>query len=219
MVVAMMSGTSDPLFDDAVRFIKELFRDEHSGHDFYHSIRVHKNAIDIAEREGGDLYVIRLSALLHDCDDRKLFDSQDFDNARRFMTSAGISSDIQETVCHIISQISFKGKDTVVPDSLEGKIVQDADRLDAIGAVGIARTFAFGGSRGRMMYDPDEIYRKDLSAEEYYASTGSTVSHFYEKLLLLKDMMNTDTAKEMARERHEFMISFLDEFYRECGRQ
>ena len=205
----------ESIFLDAISFIEELFSADSSGHDVYHSIRVHNAAAAIQREEGGDLDIIRLSALLHDCDDRKLFDTRDYENARGFMSSHGIGQEMQDSVCHIISQISFKGKDTVVPDTLEGKIVQDADRLDAIGAIGIGRAFAYGGKAGRKMHVPGESYKEGMSEEEYFSNEGTTINHFYEKLLLLKDMMNTPTAKRIAEGRHRYMESFLDEFYSE----
>ena len=159
--------------------------------------------------------LVRLSALLHDADDRKFFGDNGYANARRFMDSESIPMDVQDLVCHVISQISFKGKDTVVPDTLEGKIVQDADRLDAIGAIGIARTFAYGGSKGRMMHVPDEAHKSDMSEEEYFSNEGTSVNHFHEKRLLLKDMMNTDSARTIAESRHAYMVGFLEEFMEE----
>ena len=205
------------IFGDAERYIAELFRGESSGHDFYHSKRVHDTAVAISKEEGGDMFLIRLSALLHDADDRKLFDTEDFSNARRFMEDHGVPSEKRDAVCRIISQVSFKGTDSAVPDTLEGKIVQDADRLDAIGAVGIGRAFAYGGSRGRAMHIPSEKPGGSLSESEYYASESTTINHFHEKLLLLKDMMNTETAKRMAEGRHGFMLLFLEEFEKEWG--
>lgn len=144
-----------------------------------------------------------------------MFSTENHANARRFMDSESIPADVQDRICSAISQISFKGKDSVVPDTLEGKIVQDADRMDAIGAIGIARAFAYGGSKGRAMHIPGESYKEDMSEAEYYANQGTSVNHFYEKLLKLKDMMNTDTARRMAEERHAYMVGFLDEFMAE----
>ncbi len=207
----------ESVFINAIDYITELFKGESSGHDLYHSIRVHNNAAAIQRKEGGDLSIIRLAALLHECDDRKLFHTVDNANARRFMNEHDIDADTQERICHMIFQISFKGKDSVVPDSLEGKIVQDADRLDALGAIGIGRAFAYGGKAGRMMHIPDEKHKEDMSEDEYFSNEGTTINHFYEKLLLLKDMMNTPTAKQMAESRHKYMEGFLKEFYDEWG--
>ncbi len=205
----------ETVFDAAKEYIRSLFEGDGSGHDYYHSLRVHDAAVTIQASEGGDLDIIRLAALLHDADDRKLFDSEDYDNARSFMCSNGIPEEMQERVVHIISQISFRGKDSVTPDTLEGRIVQDADRLDAIGAIGIGRAFAYGGSRSRPMHVPGMGYEEDMDADTYYNHENTTINHFYEKLLLLKDMMNTPTARELAEGRHRFMESFLEEFYAE----
>ena len=206
---------SESVFDAAKEFIRDLFEGDGSGHDYFHSLRVHDAAVTIQASEGGDQDIIRLAALLHDADDRKLFDSTDYDNARRFMDSNSIPQDVQDSVVRVISQISFKGKDTAVPDTLEGKVVQDADRLDAIGAIGIGRAFAYGGSRSRPMHVPGKGFLSDMDADTYYSHENTTINHFYEKLLLLKDMMNTETAREMAEGRHAFMESFLEEFYAE----
>ncbi|MGN0098920.1 MAG: HD domain-containing protein [Candidatus Methanomethylophilaceae archaeon] len=205
----------ETVFTDAAGFAKDIFAGDSSGHDFYHTMRVHDLARTICSREGGDMDTVRLAAILHDVDDRKLFGDNGYANARRFMDSKGIGSDMQETVCHIISQISFKGDDSVVPDSLEGRIVQDADRMDAIGAIGIARTFAYGGSRGRQMHVPGEMHKEGMSEAEYFANQGTSINHFHEKLLKLKDMMNTPTAREMAEHRHMYMVGFLEEFMSE----
>ena len=209
---------SESVFDAAKEYIRALFEGDGSGHDYFHSVRVHDVAVTIQGTEGGDLDVIRLAALLHDVDDRKLFDSKDYDNARGFMGDNGIPPEMQERVVHVISQISYKGKDSVVPDTLEGKIVQDADRLDAIGAIGIGRAFAYGGSKARPMHVPGEDFLEDMDAETYYNHENTTINHFYEKLLLLKDMMNTRAARELAEGRHRFMEEFLDEFYAEWYR-
>ena len=202
-------------FGRAEDFIRSLFEGESSGHDFYHSLRVHDLARRICAEEGGDEDLVRLAALLHDADDRKLFSTEGFANARRFMDSEGILSGIQDSVCSMISQISFKGDGTRVPDTLEGRIVQDADRLDAIGAIGIARTFAYGGSRGRAMHIPGEAFREGMTEAEYYANRGTSINHFHEKLLKLKDLMNTPAGKRMAEARHDYMVGFLEEFMAE----
>ncbi|MBR6214032.1 MAG: HD domain-containing protein [Candidatus Methanomethylophilaceae archaeon] len=205
----------EAVFDRAKEFAKGLFEGDSSGHDVYHTLRVHDLARTICSKEGGDMDIVRLAAILHDVDDRKLFGENGFANARRFMDSEHIDLDDQMFICDIISEISFKGKDSVRPSSLEGKIVQDADRMDAIGAIGIARVFAYGGSKGRAMHIPGEGPKEGMSEKEYFANQGTSVNHFYEKLLLLKDMMNTQTAKDMAQARHDYMVGFLDEFMAE----
>ena len=205
----------DQVFARARAFVEGLFEGDSSGHDIWHTVRVHDLAVAICREEGGDTDVVRLAALLHDADDVKLFGDNGHANARRFMDSEGIPPGIQDEVVEIISKISFKGADTEVPASLEGRIVQDADRLDAIGAVGIARAFAYGGSRGRLMHDPEVPPCEGMGEAAYFANRGTTVNHFHEKLLLLKDMMNTETARRMAGDRHEYMVAFLDEFMAE----
>lgn len=194
--------------------INELFSQDSSGHDEQHTLRVYKTAMAIAEEEHANLFLTAIAALLHDADDYKLSPDteQEHVNAVRIMRKYSLSDYMISAVCRIIEQVSFSGKDSVVPDTLEGKIVQDADRLDAIGAIGIARAFAYGGRHHRKLYDPSEEYRTDLSKEEYRNSDSSTIGHFYEKLLLLKDMMNTASARVMAQHRHDFMEMFLDEF-------
>ena len=205
----------EKVFSDAADFARDIFADDSSGHDFYHTMRVHDLARTICSKEGGDMDIVRLASLLHDVDDRKLFGDNGYANARRFMDSESIDPVIQDVVCHIISQISFKGEDTVIPDTLEGRIVQDADRMDAIGAIGIARTFAYGGSRGRQMHVPGEMHREGMSEVEYFANQGTSINHFHEKLLKLRDLMNTPTAREMAEHRHAYMVGFLEEFMSE----
>ena len=206
-------------FESIERAVAGLFTGDSSGHDIFHTKRVHDMSVTIQKKEGGDINVIRLASLLHDADDRKLFNSVNYQNARKIMSEHDIDSETQEKVVKIISQISFKGKDSVIPDTLEGKIVQDADRLDAIGAVGIGRAFAYGGKAGRKMYDPDESFKDGMSEDEYFRNQGTTINHFYEKLLLLKDMMNTSEGKRIAEHRHTFMENFLKEFYDEWNGQ
>ena len=205
----------DQVFARARAFVEGLFEGDSSGHDIWHTVRVHDLAVAICREEGGDTDVVRLAALLHDADDVKLFGDNGHANARRFMDSEGIPAEMQERVVRIISQVSFKGTDSVAPDTLEGMIVQDADRMDAIGAIGIARAFAYGGSRGCAMHVPGEGPRLGMDEAQYRSNEGTSVNHFHEKLLLLRDMMNTDTARRMAAARHDYMVGFLDEFMAE----
>lgn len=205
------------LIDKTILYVKEFFENDFSGHDFWHTLRVYNLAKSIANNEICNLEIVCLSALLHDVDDYKLVGeaAEPFKNAKKFLKGENYPEDKINEICHIISQVSFKGIDTVTPDTLEGKIVQDADRLDAIGAIGIGRTFAYGGSHKTPMHIPNMRYNENMSAEEYYKNVGTTINHFYEKLLKLKDLMNTDSAKKMAQNRHVFMEMFLKEFYDE----
>ncbi len=206
----------EDLINDTIKYIKEFFKEEYSGHDFYHSLRVYELAKKIAREEDCDMEIICLSALLHDVDDYKIVGEQErpFTNARAFLQKVNYPENKIEKICYIISQISFKGKDTIIPNTIEGKIVQDADRLDAIGAIGIARTFTFGGNHKLPMYNPNIDY-KDIDCSQNDYRTTTTINHFYEKLLKLKDLMNTETAKKIAEHRHELMLNFLEEFYKE----
>ena len=207
------------IVNKTVEFIKEKFYGEGSGHDYFHIYRVYRIALYIAERENGaDKYIVSLAALLHDVDDWKFTDTNETNtsNIEKFLRSVDADDDTIERVCAIIKKISFKGG---VVDStqktIEGKIVQDADRLDAIGAIGIARTFAYGGSKNRMMYDPSIKPQTFMTLDEVKNTKNHTINHFYEKLLKLKDLMNTETGKTLAQERHEYMENFLKEFYKE----
>jgi len=195
--------------------IRKIFINDFSGHDYWHSVRVYKNAMRIAETEGGDRTVIALSALLHDVDDIKLFETRNYENARCIMQRNGISAEIQSVVTEIIGEVSFRGAESIIPLSVEGRIVQDADRLDALGAIGIARTFAFGGSRGLDIYNPEVLPANIESASDYIECRSSSVNHFFEKLFLIRDMMNTETARKIAEARDRYMHDFLDEFMSE----
>lgn len=207
----------EELINDAIEYVKDFFKEDFSGHDFWHTLRVYNLAKYIGGIENCDIEIVCLAALLHDVDDYKLVGNKNepFKNAKFFLNKKKYPLHKIEKVCHIISQVSFKGIDTVVPDSIEGKVVQDADRLDAMGAIGIARTFAYSGSRNRPMHIPNMQYNENMSSKEYYESEGTAINHFYEKLLKLKDMMNTSVAKEMAIHRHNYMELFLKEFYNE----
>ena len=196
----------------AAEYVKEKFENEYSGHDWFHTLRVFKTATRIAEAEGADLVTVQLAALLHDVDDRKLSPETYADkaNARSFLSANNVDESRIDEICRIIGEISFA--ENCVPSTLEGKCVQDADRLDAIGAVGIARAFAYGGNHNRLMYHPDIAPNPNMSREEYVKSNSTTVNHFYEKLFKLTDMMNTDTAKAIAKERDAYMKAFIAEF-------
>ena len=181
------------LIRNAKDYIKELFAGNSDGHDLDHSLRVYSNAMTIAETESDcNIEVVALAALLHDADDHKLFDTEENSNAVSFLKSNGVDNEETEFIVRIINSVSFSKNRNQTPDSLEGQIVQDADRLDAMGAIGIARTFAYGGKHGR--------------------SLESSIDHFHEKLLLLKDGLNTAKAREMASARHEFLEEFIEHF-------
>ena len=186
------------LIDAAVGYIRVLFAENTDGHDMEHSLRVYRNAMMIfSEERRGDPLVISLAALLHDTDDKKLFHTDDNENARSFLQTQGIDDKTIQKICSVINGVSFSKNKGKRPETPEGEIVQDADRLDAIGAVGIARTFAYGGKHGR--------------------STEASMAHFHEKLLLLKDLMNTKAACCMAASRHAFMEDFLKEWEAETA--
>ncbi len=202
----------------AVR-VRAILEGEGSGHDWWHVVRVWNMAKHLCEQERADFFVVELAALLHDIADWKFHDGDDTVGprvAREILTEYNVDSVVIDHVAMIIATMSFKGAGVVTAmDTLEGKIVQDADRLDAIGAIGIARTFAFGGHKNREMYNPEEMPVMHDSKEAYSKNTGHTINHFYEKLLLLKDRMNTGAAKQIAEGRHEFMEQYLERFYSE----
>ena len=204
------------LIENAKVFVKELFEREYSGHDYFHTLRVFRMATCIAKGEGAELLSVQLAALLHDVDDRKLsaetHESQT--RARAFLSSHGVDGESVERICQMIREISF-GENDAPPSTLEGQCVQDADRLDAIGAIGIARAFAYGGYHNRPMHDPAVLPKLTMTKAEYLKSESTTVNHFYEKLLKLPALMNTRTARELAKGREAYMQSFLAEFFDE----
>lgn len=202
------------IINDAIAFVRRVFENDFSGHDYFHTLRVYKMATRIAEQENANLLIVQLSALLHDVDDIKLSPAThaNKDRAVGFLREHGVSEEMIKSICEIIREVSFKGTDTTVPKTIEGKCVQDADRLDAIGAIGIARTFAFGGSHNRVIHDPDEKPKLNMSEKEIRNHVSTTVNHFYEKLFLLKDMMNTATAVKIAQQRDDYMKAYIAEF-------
>ncbi|MCL9769549.1 HD domain-containing protein [Flavobacterium sp. HXWNR69] len=207
------------IIHDTIRFVKEKLQNAEGGHDWFHIERVYKNALLIAEEEECDLTVVKLAALLHDIADSKFHNGDETIGpqiAREFLESQKVSEVIISHVIAIIENISFKGGNFEKNfHSKELEIVQDADRLDAIGAIGIARTFNYGGFKNRPLYDPNIQPNLNMNKDEYKNSEAPTLNHFYEKLLLLKDKMNTETGKKIAQKRHDFMITFLSQFYAE----
>ena len=199
----------------AEKFVREFFAKDASGHDAWHTFRVRSLALRLAEMEGADPLTVELAALLHDVDDRKLSPQthETLGNAVGFLRKENVEEARIGQICAIIRALSFSSGQ--VPESLEGRVVQDADRLDAIGAIGIARTFAYGGAHGRAIHLPEEAARPDLSREEYAARASTGINHFYEKLQLLKDLMNTASARRMAEARHRYMLDYLEEFQAE----
>ncbi len=197
--------------------VEEIFENDYGGHDFFHTLRVMRIAKYIAKIEGANTEIVELASLLHDVDDYKITgrNMDSVENACKLMNKYNIDKQVQLQVTDIIKTVSFKANDTEIPSSLEGKVVQDADRLDALGAIGIARAFAYGGSRGNMIYNPNSKPNLNMNSDEYVKNKTTTINHFYEKLLLLKDMMNTETGYNIAIKRDQFMRDFLEEFYRE----
>ncbi|HKI87643.1 MAG TPA: HD domain-containing protein [Draconibacterium sp.] len=194
-------------------YIRSVFEEEGSGHDWWHISRVRKLALEIARREGGDLFIIEMAALVHDLDDWKLNHSGN-KKTLHLLKKLGVNQQTAEKILHVTEQVSFKGAGVLnKTTTLEAQIVQDADRLDAIGAIGIARTFAYGGSKGRLIYDPSVEPLKHESFDSYKSNTAPTLNHFYEKLLLLKDRLNTPSARKIGEERHRYMEDFLEQFF------
>ncbi|MBI4163926.1 MAG: HD domain-containing protein [Candidatus Aenigmarchaeota archaeon] len=213
------------ILEKTAEFVKKELHGESTGHDWWHIHRVWETAIKIGEEEKADLFVVQLAALLHDIDDWKMHKGDDSVGPKRvkeFLEKLGVEPKIVSEVVEIISTLSFKSPTTASKMiTIEGKVVQDADRLDALGAIGIARCFSGGQKFGQTIYDPDIKPQLNMSPEDYKKQyTGerknTSVNHFYEKLLLLKDQMNTKTGKLIAEQRHKFMENFLERFYKEC---
>ncbi|MDT0689691.1 HD domain-containing protein [Salegentibacter sp. F188] len=214
-----MTEQENGIIENTIVFVKETLKGAEGGHDWFHIQRVFNNAKLIAEGEDANDLVIALGALLHDIADSKFHNGDETVGpkvAEEFLKSQKVSPEVIHHVIKIIENISFKGGNVTTDfSSIELDIVQDADRLDALGAIGIARTFNYGGFKGRGLYDPEIVPNLNMTKEEYKASNAPTINHFYEKLLLLKDRMNTETGRKIATERHQFMELFLDQFYKE----
>ncbi|WP_158981025.1 MULTISPECIES: HD domain-containing protein [unclassified Flavobacterium] len=209
--------TNPDLINKTILFVKEELKNAEGGHDWFHIERVFKNTVLIASMETCDSTVAQLGALLHDIADSKFHDGDETVGprvARKFLESEHVDEEIIMHVVQIIENISFKGGNVERKfSSIELDVVQDADRLDAIGAIGIARAFNYGGFKNRALYDPEIAPNTSMTKEEYKKNNAPTINHFYEKLLLLKDKMNTETGKKIAHERHQYMEGFLAQFY------
>ncbi|MCC3863203.1 HD domain-containing protein [Terrisporobacter petrolearius] len=204
----------DVILKETKSFVKNKLYKEGSGHDWFHIKRVYNLATYICENEGGDEFIIKMTSLLHDIDDWKF--SNNNKTTESFLKSISVDEESIYKIMNIITTMSYKGGViNSYQNNLEGKIVQDADRLDAMGAIGIARAFTYGGSKNKLMYDPHIKPKNFQNLDEVKNLDNHTINHFYEKLLKLKDLINTDTAKQIAEERHRFMEIYLDEFYYE----
>ncbi|MCB4798421.1 HD domain-containing protein [Neotamlana laminarinivorans] len=212
--------TEENIINKTKAFVKNTLSDAEGGHDWFHTLRVYNNALLIAKTEQVNHYIVALGALLHDIADSKFYNGDETVGpkiAGEFLFKLNVDSKVIEHVVNIIKHISFKNSLSGETNfsSIELKVVQDADRLDAIGAIGVARCFNYGGFKNRALFNPEIKPNVNMSKEEYKNSTAPTINHFYEKLLLLKDKMNTESAKKIAYKRHEFMLNFLDQFYNE----
>ena len=199
-------------------YAKQKLSGEGTGHDFWHTQRVYKMAVYLAEKENADLFIVKLAALLHDIADWKFNDNEKEGSvlSKKWLQKLKVDEAIIDKVCDIIDDISFKGVGVSSKmESIEGKVVQDSDRLDALGAIGIARTFAYGGHKHREIHNPTVKPKIHKTFSSYKKDQGTSISHFYEKLFLLRDLMNTKTAKIIAQQRHKFMEQYLQEFYKE----
>ena len=204
------------------KFVRNELGDDATGHDWYHVDRVRSIALHICKEEmTGDPYVIEMAALLHDIPDEKLNESAEKGREKldSFFKTIVLPDDTRNHITQIIETISYKGGKYTELATVEAKIVQDADRLDAIGAIGIARAFAYGGKKGQPIYDPSIKVRDEMSVEEYRNGKSTSIHHFYEKLLKLKDLLNTNTAIKMAESRQQMMVVFLEQFYKEWDGQ
>lgn len=216
-----MTSRQKHIIENTIVFVKETLKNAEGGHDWFHILRVYNNAKLISKREDVDAFIVALGALLHDIADAKFYDGDETVGPRmatEFLATQGVSTNVIDQVVFIIEHISYKNsldKNRIHQTSPELEVVQDADRLDAIGAIGIARCFNYGGFKNRGMYDPNIPPNLNMTKEEYKKSDAPTINHFYEKLLLLKNTMNTETGSRIARDRHQFMEQYLAQFYAE----
>ena len=208
----------EKILQEVATYVERKLSGEGSGHDWWHIVRVRKLAEKLARAEGGDSFICQLAALVHDLVDDKLVADEGLALAevRDLLTRVGVAANQTDQVLTIIQSISYKGgNQNHLVLSLEGQIVQDADRLDAMGAIGVARTMAYSGHHQRIIHDPEVAVRQNMTLDQYRSHQGTAITHFYEKLLLLKDLMNTKTAKELAKGRHAFLEAYLEQFYAE----
>ncbi|MFC1741026.1 HD domain-containing protein [Nanoarchaeota archaeon] len=209
----------EQIISKTAEYVKGYFKGESTGHDWWHTYRVWRTSQHIGQLEQKvDMFIVEMAALLHDVDDFKITGehSDEKKNAMAWMTECSVDAEYQNSIVGIIQNMSYTdnihGRKEL---SLEGQVVQDADRLDALGAIGIARCFAYGGKKGKPLHDPDTKPDEEMTSEKYISSVGTSVNHFYEKLLLLKELMNTDAGRKVAEGRHKFMEQYLEQFYKE----
>ena len=209
--------SEEKVLENTSHFVKNILEGEGTGHDWWHIERVTNLAKSIAEKEGANLFICQMAALLHDIADEKLNESEEagLELVREWLNKQQIDETIKNQILEIVRTISFKGGHGPNLTTLEAKVVQDADRLDAIGAIGIARCFIYAGAKGHLMYDPHLSPRESMTKEEYRHGESTAINHFYEKLLKLKDLMNTDEGYRLAEERHRFMEDYLRQFFSE----
>lgn len=208
----------EAIIQETKQYIESVFRAEGSGHDWFHIDRVTRMAMRLGAEERCDLFVVEMAALLHDLEDWKLVEANRANErkVKKWLSFVGVEAAVAASIVQVIDQVSYKGAGVDTPVlTIEAAVVQDADRLDAIGAIGVARTFAYGGYKNRLIYDPEIEPVMHADFQEYKKSTAPTINHFYEKLLLLKDRMNTTPAKRIADGRHQFMVDYLTQFFDE----
>ncbi len=215
----MLNTQQEAIIQKTKEFVQKTLEKAESGHDYWHIQRVLKASITIAQNEGADMYIVQMGALLHDIADSKFHNGDETVGpkvAKDFLLQENVDEQTIDHIVKIIENISFKNTFSGQKfTSKELEIIQDADRLDAIGAIGIARAFIYGGHKNNLMYDPDFVIDENMTKEQYKKGSTATINHFYEKLLKLKDLMNTKTGKKLAEDRHNFMLLFLEQFYKE----